>query len=69
MNCLPFGKVNEVLNNISAMEMRRQFWEHGYHIRKINQAYFAFFMALITTSLVVVQLAQILLTGSTEALG
>lgn len=26
------------------MERRRQFfWEHGYHIRKLNQAYFAFY--------------------------
>jgi hypothetical protein len=25
------------------MEARRQiFWDHGYHIRKLNQAYFAF---------------------------
>lgn len=28
------------------MERRRQFfWEHGYHIRKLNQAYFAFYGA------------------------
>ncbi len=28
------------------MEARRQvFWEHGYHIRKLNQAYFAFYGA------------------------
>jgi len=28
------------------MELRRQFlWEHGYHIRKLNQAYFAFYGA------------------------
>ena len=28
------------------MEERRQFfWEHGYHIRKLNQAYFAFYGA------------------------
>lgn len=34
------GKIEEAE---SYMEMRRQFlWEHGYHIRKINQAYFAF---------------------------
>jgi hypothetical protein len=26
------------------MEARRQiFWDHGYHIRKLNQAYFAFY--------------------------
>ena len=28
------------------METRRQvFWEHGYRIRKLNQAYFAFYGA------------------------
>ena len=28
------------------MEVRRQFfWDHGYHIRKLNQAYFAFYGA------------------------
>ena len=28
------------------MEQRRVFlWEHGYHIRKLNQAYFAFYGA------------------------
>ena len=28
------------------MESRRQiFWEHGYRIRKLNQAYFAFYGA------------------------
>ena len=28
------------------MELRRQFfWDHGYHIRKLNQAYFAFYGA------------------------
>ena len=28
------------------MELRRQYlWEHGYHIRKLNQAYFAFYGA------------------------
>ncbi|MEJ2709259.1 MAG: hypothetical protein P8074_16740 [Anaerolineales bacterium] len=28
------------------MEQRRIFfWEHGYHIRKLNQAYFAFYGA------------------------
>jgi hypothetical protein len=26
-------------------ERRRFFWEHGYHIRKLNQAYFAFYGA------------------------
>ncbi len=30
----------------SYMEQRRQFfWDHGYHIRKLNQAYFAFYGA------------------------
>jgi hypothetical protein len=30
----------------SYMEQRRVFlWEHGYHIRKLNQAYFAFYGA------------------------
>ena len=34
------GKVDEVEHY---METRREFfWEHGYHIRKLNQAYFAF---------------------------
>jgi hypothetical protein len=38
---LAAGKVDEAERY---MEMRRQFfWEHGYHIRKINQAYFAFY--------------------------
>jgi hypothetical protein len=38
---LAAGKVNEAEQY---MEMRRHFfWEHGYHIRKINQAYFAFY--------------------------
>ncbi len=28
------------------MELRRQFlWDHGYHVRKLNQAYFAFYGA------------------------
>jgi hypothetical protein len=35
------GKVDEAERY---MEIRRQlFWEHGYHLRKINQAYFAFY--------------------------
>jgi hypothetical protein len=37
------GKVEEAE---SYMEMRRQFlWDHGYRIRKLNQAYFAFYGA------------------------
>lgn len=37
------GKVEEAE---TYMEARREiFWEHGYHIRKINQAYFAFYGA------------------------
>ncbi len=37
------GKVKEAE---AYMEQRRRFfWEHGYHIRKLNQAYFAFYGA------------------------
>ena len=37
------GKVEEAE---AYMEQRRRFfWEHGYHIRKLNQAYFAFYGA------------------------
>ncbi len=37
------GKVTEAENY---MDQRRQFfWDHGYHIRKLNQAYFAFYGA------------------------
>jgi len=37
------GKVEEAE---AYMEQRRKFfWEHGYHIRKLNQAYFAFYGA------------------------
>lgn len=37
------GKVTEAE---AYMEARRQvFWDHGYHIRKLNQAYFAFYGA------------------------
>ncbi|MEN8242878.1 MAG: hypothetical protein ABFS17_13230 [Chloroflexota bacterium] len=37
------GKINQAE---SYMEARREFfWEHGYHIRKLNQAYFAFYGA------------------------
>jgi hypothetical protein len=40
---LSLGKITEAE---SYMEARRQFfWENGYHIRKINQAYFAFYGA------------------------
>lgn len=41
------GKINEAE---SYMEQRRQvFWEHGYLIRKLNQAYFAFYGAYADT--------------------
>jgi hypothetical protein len=37
------GKIDEAE---AYMESRRQmFWDHGYHIRKLNQAYFAFYGA------------------------
>jgi hypothetical protein len=37
------GKVEEAE---TYMELRRRFfWDHGYHIRKLNQAYFAFYGA------------------------
>ncbi|MGE5221960.1 MAG: hypothetical protein ACM3PY_05960 [Omnitrophica WOR_2 bacterium] len=37
------GKIDEAERY---MEQRRQFfWDHGYHIRKLNQAYFAFYGA------------------------
>jgi len=37
------GKIDQAE---SYMEARRQYlWEHGYHIRKLNQAYFAFYGA------------------------
>jgi hypothetical protein len=37
------GKIDQAE---SYMEMRRRFlWDHGYHIRKLNQAYFAFYGA------------------------
>ena len=37
------GKVNEAEEY---MEERRQFmWDHGYHLRRLNQAYFAFYGA------------------------
>ena len=40
---LAAGKVEEAE---AYMEQRRKFfWEHGYHIRKLNQAYFAFYGA------------------------
>lgn len=38
--------LGEIAEAESYMEARRQvFWEHGYHIRKLNQAYFAFYGA------------------------
>jgi hypothetical protein len=38
---LAAGKVDEAE---AYMEARRQFfWTHGYHLRKLNQAYFAFY--------------------------
>lgn len=37
------GKIDEAE---TYMELRRRFlWDHGYHIRKLNQAYFAFYGA------------------------
>ncbi len=40
---LAAGKISEAE---SYMEQRRRvFWDHGYHIRKLNQAYFAFYGA------------------------
>jgi hypothetical protein len=37
------GKIDEAE---SYMELRRRFfWDNGYHIRKLNQAYFAFYGA------------------------
>ncbi len=41
------GKIEEAE---AYMEQRRRvFWEHGYHIRKLNQAYFAFYGAYAAT--------------------
>jgi hypothetical protein len=38
--------LGEIAEAESYMQARRQmFWEHGYHIRKLNQAYFAFYGA------------------------
>jgi hypothetical protein len=34
------GQVDEAEQYME--ERRRFFWDHGYHIRKLNQAYFAF---------------------------
>jgi hypothetical protein len=40
---LALGKVDEAE---AYMQVRRQvFWDHGYHIRRLNQAYFAFYGA------------------------
>ncbi len=42
------GKIEEAE---AYMEQRRKFfWEHGYHIRKLNQAYFAFYGAYADVS-------------------
>ncbi len=44
---LKAGKVQEAE---TYMEQRRQFfWDHGYHIRRLNQAYFAFYGAYAAT--------------------
>jgi hypothetical protein len=40
---LAAGKVNEAEAYMDAQ--RLVFWDHGYHIRKLNQAYFAFYGA------------------------
>ncbi len=40
---LAAGKVDEAEAYMEAR--RRFFWEHGYHIRRLNQAYFAFYGA------------------------
>ncbi len=46
-NLLAEGKVKEAENY---MDQRRQFfWDHGYRIRKLNQAYFAFYGAYAAT--------------------
>ena len=37
------GKINEAETYMEAR--RRFFWDHGYQIRKLNQAYFAFYGA------------------------
>ncbi len=37
------GKVSEA--EVYMESQRRVFWDHGYHIRKLNQAYFAFYGA------------------------
>jgi len=41
------GKVEEAEAYMEAR--RRFFWEHGYHIRRLNQAYFAFYGAYADT--------------------
>jgi hypothetical protein len=40
---LAAGKITEAEAYMEAQ--RRVFWDHGYHIRKLNQAYFAFYGA------------------------
>ncbi len=37
------GKIEEAESYMESQ--RRMFWDHGYHIRKLNQAYFAFYGA------------------------
>ncbi len=44
---LAAGKVDEAEAYMEAR--RRFFWEHGYHIRRLNQAYFAFYGAYADT--------------------
>ncbi|KPL82147.1 hypothetical protein SE15_13765 [Thermanaerothrix daxensis] len=44
---LAAGKVEEAEAYMEAR--RRFFWEHGYHIRRLNQAYFAFYGAYADT--------------------
>lgn len=38
---LAAGKIDEAESYMDAR--RLVFWDHGYHIRKLNQAYFAFY--------------------------
>jgi hypothetical protein len=42
---------NKIEEAEAYMELRRQFlWDNGYHIRKLNQAYFAFYGAYADAS-------------------
>ena len=43
MHCLQPGKITEAENYMD--ERRQVFWNNGYPIRKLNQAYFAFYGA------------------------